>query len=735
MRNLYFLFLLFTCIANAQIGINTTTPNAALDVQSTNNGLLIPRVQLLDIYDTGTVTNPTGAGLITSTMVYNLGPSGIAPNNVVAGFYYWNMATLSWIPIAGNPTNDHDWYKVGTTTAPTAITDDMFHTGNVSIGTTTANFPLTVSGTNNDAGIANSFTTNVTTSFFKTAMLNSVSSTSNDAIIGLSNDIQNFGNGISWGISNAIHNTGNGLAIGNENFIEGTGTGNKIGSYNSIQGNGFAKFGLRNIISSDISSTTAEQKGVVNTLTNTNNTILSTSIGVENTINTVSLSGPSIGIYNTISSGATAGTGGNYGQLNVIGGYKVGGKIGVRNIITSDVSDGLIGFSNTITSTSNGGSLIGLDNNLTSNSNTQTIGNQNTINGTGNNNVFGMYSLISNSGNGNHFGIFSNIFGTGTGTKYGTSTIIETTAGGQHYGVFARVLKPGNNYAGYFNGKVAIGTNVSIGIDDYILPISRGTNGQVMQTDGVGNVTWQNPNAFAWGLNGNTGITDPAVPVTYGTSVIGATENFIGTTDANDLVMGTTNIERIRVKNTTGNVGVGTANPLQPLHVRKDANANKSVILGEAFQTSTALDYQNKGVEGYGSGTAAGGGFGYGVGVLGIGDAANSFHATGVIAHLGTISPIAPLTNQALYANGNNFGNSGVFIGGNVGVGAFSSNASGILEITSTTKGLLLPRMTRAQRNAIVTPVAGLMIYQTDLTPGLRVYNGTNWMRYTETID
>jgi hypothetical protein len=43
--------------------------------------------------------------------------------------------------------------------------------------------------------------------------------------------------------------------------------------------------------------------------------------------------------------------------------------------------------------------------------------------------------------------------------------------------------------------------------------------------------------------------------------------------------------------------------------------------------------------------------------------------------------------------------------------------------------------MTKTQRDAISSPAAGLAIYQTDNTPGLRVYNGTNWMKYTETTD
>jgi len=72
---------------------------------------------------------------------------------------------------------------------------------------------------------------------------------------------------------------------------------------------------------------------------------------------------------------------------------------------------------------------------------------------------------------------------------------------------------------------------------------------------------------------------------------------------------------------------------------------------------------------------------------------------------------------------------------GNMSIGASSINASAALDINSTTRGLLISRMTKAQRDAIVSPATGLLLYQTDNTPGLRCYNGTNWMRYTETID
>jgi hypothetical protein len=75
------------------------------------------------------------------------------------------------------------------------------------------------------------------------------------------------------------------------------------------------------------------------------------------------------------------------------------------------------------------------------------------------------------------------------------------------------------------------------------------------------------------------------------------------------------------------------------------------------------------------------------------------------------------------------------YFAGKIGIGTATPGTSSILDISSTTKGVVLPRMTQAQRNAIATPVAGMVIYQIDAVPGLRAYNGTNWMRFTETAD
>jgi hypothetical protein len=70
-----------------------------------------------------------------------------------------------------------------------------------------------------------------------------------------------------------------------------------------------------------------------------------------------------------------------------------------------------------------------------------------------------------------------------------------------------------------------------------------------------------------------------------------------------------------------------------------------------------------------------------------------------------------------------------------VGIGNTSPDASALLDLTSTTKALLLPRMTKAQRDAMVSPVAGDEIWQTDNTPGPRWYDGTNWNKVALTAD
>jgi len=70
-----------------------------------------------------------------------------------------------------------------------------------------------------------------------------------------------------------------------------------------------------------------------------------------------------------------------------------------------------------------------------------------------------------------------------------------------------------------------------------------------------------------------------------------------------------------------------------------------------------------------------------------------------------------------------------------VGIGTASPNASAALDVTSTTRGFLPPRMTFVQKIAITTPPAGLIVWCTNCgTNGeMQVYNGVDWINFSGT--
>lgn len=63
----------------------------------------------------------------------------------------------------------------------------------------------------------------------------------------------------------------------------------------------------------------------------------------------------------------------------------------------------------------------------------------------------------------------------------------------------------------------------------------------------------------------------------------------------------------------------------------------------------------------------------------------------------------------------------------NVGIGTTTPTASALLDSSSTSKGLLLPRMTTEQRDAISSPVAGLVIFNTT-TNSLEIRTNSGWI-------
>ena len=68
----------------------------------------------------------------------------------------------------------------------------------------------------------------------------------------------------------------------------------------------------------------------------------------------------------------------------------------------------------------------------------------------------------------------------------------------------------------------------------------------------------------------------------------------------------------------------------------------------------------------------------------------------------------------------------GLSVSGTVNIGTNTSVTTAALQVSSTTKGFLPPVMTTTQRIAIVTPAAGLIVYDTTDNKHYG-YNGTTW--------
>jgi hypothetical protein len=298
----------------------------------------------------------------------------------------------------------------------------------------------------------------------------------------------------------------------------------------------------------------------------------------------------------------------------------------------------------------------------------------------------------------------------------------------------------GNSLFG--SGDIPVGGGITIGTT----AIASGTVGRVL-FEGAGNVVQQSSNFFWDNTNGRLGIR-VATP-TASLEVLGAAPS--GTTQAFAVHNSTGNNNALVVRD-DGNVGIKTSAPVYDLHVQRGSGTSTPATLGIVSNSNanpyTLLEFNNfqsqarhlvltgthGGVNQIGTHIieqhVSTGGSAYGGNnrrlVIGTraGDGAGANADVPIVFYINRTNSTSATGWTTAYQAGSGL----VMAIRSSGIGIFTDtpNNSAALDITSTTKGFLPPRMTTAQRDLIATPAEGLVIYNTT-TQVLNFYNGAVW--------
>lgn len=569
-NKLAILFFLFTIVSMAQVGIGTSAPAATLDITAANltgttvDGLLIPRFSRLRAQ--------TMTGTATSTIAYindvsNGTATGTTLNVTTVGFYFFNGTV--WEKLGSGATND--WSIVGNS-GLSGTANFLGTTDNVDLAFRRNNAAAGKIGATSTGFGVNALTAGVATNnaAFGTNALAASTGADNVAV----------GNGTLSATTAGIQNTG----VGNAALALNTGSANTAVGFqaltrNTASNNTGIGFQALSTATTALQNTAVGFQAAVGLTSSRNTAIgfqaLGGSAGNENTaIGNLAL-GRTTGQFNTaIGHEAEFGSGAAFSNTTAIGWHALFNNSGNGN--TAIGYNTLQGNGAALGNTAVGSSAL----RISTGANNTALG---TLAGdelqTGANNTYigfeaGRYNTFA-AGNNAFLGYQAGLFSQGSfNTAIGSNTLkanaatsnnvaigynaltVNTGTGNVAVGYSAASAETGSNklyiensaadannaliYGEFDNNIVRVNGTLQISnpatANGYALPIVRGTNGQILQTNGAGATSWVTPAAVT--------ETDPQVSST--------TTNYVPRWNGTTLVDGV-------IRDDATNVGIGVA--------------------------------------------------------------------------------------------------------------------------------------------------------------------------------